>query len=101
MLWSRLFTVVLMPWIIFLLWYTSAAYYGRFASLLAEVVFANLVTLVAPLCCVVVERHLQRARPGRAFRLLTATLLLIALSQFVLFTYRLPWADVFVQPQLD
>ncbi len=101
LLWSRLFTVVLMPWMIFLLWYTSAAYYGRFASLVTEVIFANLVTLIAPSCCIVIERSLERARPTLAFKVLTTILLLIACSQFVIFTYRLPWADVFVQPLLE
>jgi hypothetical protein len=101
LMWSRLFTVVLMPWVIFLLWYTSAAYYGRFESLASEVIFANMITLIAPACCMVVERQLERASPSLAFKVLTTILLLIALSEFVIFTYRLPWADVFVEPLLE
>jgi hypothetical protein len=101
LMWSRLFTVVLMPWIIFLLWYTSAAFYGRFESLASEVIFSNIVVLIAPLWCIAIERQLEQTSPTLAFKVLTSILLAIALSEFVIFTYRLPWADVFVEPLLE
>ena len=98
LLWSRLFGVVMIPWIIFIVWFTAPALYGQIESMPIEIAFSTIVTVIAPGLCFVVEDQLQQSRPNMAFKILTAVMLIFSLLEFVIFSYRLPWVDVFKDP---
>jgi hypothetical protein len=95
---ARIFSTILIPWFTFITWFTGPAYLGRIASLAAEIVFANIALLVAGLCVLVVEERLEGLRYDTALKVVLLVLLLIAASQYVIFTFRMPWHDVFVDP---
>jgi len=97
-LFSRLFSTTVLPWLIFLLWFTAPAYYGRSPNSLLEVVFANGVLLVAGWCALMLEDAMQGATYNAAFRVMIVLLFLISVSLYVIFTFKLPWHDVFVDP---
>ena len=98
LLWSRLFGVVTIPWIIFIVWFAAPALYGQIESMPIEIAFSTFVTVIAPVLCIVIEVQLQRGKPNMAFKILTASLFILSLLEFVIFSYRLPWVDMFKDP---
>ena len=95
---SRLFAATVFPFAIFVYFLMAAAYYGQVNSIPLEVIYANLVLLLASFSAIVIERQVETAAPSRAFRFVVIFLFLISLSQYLIFTYRLPWMDVFATP---
>ncbi len=96
---SRLMATVFLPWIIFLIWYTAPALIGRWANNVYEIVYANLIVLMVGACTVILEAGLEKMPYGRAQKAVLIALFLISLVLYIVFTYRLPWADVFVEPK--
>ena len=97
-LFSRMSATVFLPWVIFLLWYTVPAIVGRFPDNVHEIVYANIVTYLVGVVVVVLEGGWQRATYDGRLRALLIALFLISILLNTIFTYRLPWTDVFVEP---
>lgn len=94
----RLFSSVIIPWLIFLVWYLAPAIYGKFNSAIPELIWAVLVTILSGISGVLIEREIQGRKFSKAF--ITVTLLLGIISAFlyIKFTYQLPWIDMFQNP---
>lgn len=97
-LYSRLWGAILTPWLMFILWYIGPAYYGPFPAIWQDILYANLVLLLLAACLIMIERQLETLLYPRPFKILTVGLFLILLSLFWIFTFRLPWTDLFVEP---
>ncbi len=97
---TRLFSAVTLPWIIFILWYTAPAYYGQFTNLVVEIAYANIITIAAVAFCIIIERNLEKAPLDNSFKTIVVILFLVSVSLYVIFTYKLPWTDVFVDPTI-
>lgn len=95
---SRLFTTTLVPWFIFVLWYIAAAYHGQLPTVFLEILYANITMVVVGICVAITEVALEQAPYNRAFRIMSVLLFLIAISHFTIFTFKLPWCDVFADP---
>lgn len=95
---ARLFSTLILPWMIFLFFFISPAYFVKINSIPGEIVFANIALLLSSFCTIVIERQVEKAKIDRAFRWITVILLLVLFSQMVIFSYRLPWFDVFAIP---
>lgn len=95
---SRLFATTFIPWTIFVFYFMAAAYYGEIDNIPLEILYANLVLLLASYSAIIVERHIQKAQPGTAFKVITGFMFLVSFSYYIIFTYRLPWFDVFAIP---
>lgn len=97
-LYSRLTSVLFLPWIIFLVWYIAAAVVGQMPVTL-EIIWANLVVLLVGLFSVTLERGWEKAVFPRSSRIVIWVLLFLSIALFLRFTFGpLPWADVFVEP---
>lgn len=94
----RLFSTMILPWIIFILWYTAPAYYGPINSVLLEVLYANIILLLAGICVLVIEQTLAGISFQGLARFVIIALFFISMSQYIIFTFKLPWADVFAAP---
>ena len=97
---SRLFTTTLIPWFVFILWYTMAAFYGRLEILLLEVIFASIVTLLSGTVCATIELDIEDKHFTRNFKAFILIIFVISASLYVIFTYKLPWIDMFVVPEM-
>jgi len=87
------------PWVVFLLWYIAPAVYGKFPTQLGEIIYANIVTILALICAVILEAGFLRIPFSRNMKVVVWALLLVSLMLYMVFTYsHLPWADVFVEP---
>lgn len=91
-------TAVVFPLLVILWYYTSAAYFVKFENVVIEILFANLATLLNSLSGVLIERHLEKAEFSRGLKWCSAAMFVVTLSEFLIFTYRLPWLDVFANP---
>lgn len=88
-----LFPLLVIPW-----YYTSAAYFVKIETVFLEILFANAATLLNSISGVLIEQHLEKVVFGRGLKWCSAALFIITLSEFIIFTYRLPWLDVFANP---
>lgn len=93
---ARVFSTTFLPWVIFILFYTCPAYIGRLDSIAADVVYANVMMLLITYSTLVLERTVETAEHGRDFQIVVMALFLISVSLYVIFTYRMPWLDMFV-----
>lgn len=95
---SRLAAATFLPWFIFVVWYIAPALYGRWTQVAFEILYANVVTLIVGLCAALFERALAQARLSRGLKAVIIALALLSLIEYQIFTVRLPWADVFLEP---
>ena len=97
-LFSRLAATTFLPWIIFLLWYVAPALIGRWPNNTYEIVYANIIIFLVGVYTIILEGGLARIQYHRSLKFVLITLFLISILLYIVFTFRLPWADVFVEP---
>ena len=95
---SRMAATTILPWIIFLGFYTPIAFYGQYHSVLAEIVSANVVLYASSAASILLQNHVENSQPTPAFQVMVSLLFLISFSMFIVFTYKAPWTDMFAQP---
>ncbi len=97
-LYPRLTAAVFLPWLIFLLWYIAPALIGRWPNVTYEIIWANVITLAVGLATVVLESGLMQMPYSRTLKGIVIALFGVSILLYTVFTFRLPWADVFVEP---
>ena len=97
-LYSRITATVFLPWIIFLLWYIAPALIGRWPNNVYEIVYANIIVLITGVFAVILEGGLEKIPYERSIKTVLIVLFLVSILLYTVFTFRLPWADVFVEP---
>jgi len=95
---SRLFSTTILPWFIFIIWFTAPAYYGRITNMAIEIAFANIALLLAGICTLVVEQAMEGIVFNRSLKAVIVALFVVSISLYVIFTFKQPWADVFAEP---
>ena len=95
---SRVLSMVFTPWVVFLLWYIVPAVYGRINSLLPEVMWAIFVTCLSGLIVSVIEVDTEKIEFRRGAGVSIITMLVVSAFIFTIFTYKLPWLDLFEIP---
>ena len=97
--WSRTGTATFLPWIVFTLWYLGPAIYGKMPTITLEIVYANIITLIVGIFSAIFEHGLSRIRYFRELKAVIMILFIVSLILYLVFTYiKLPWADVFNEP---
>jgi hypothetical protein len=91
-------STLFLPWIIFLLWYIAPAIIGRWPNNTYEIVYANVITFSTGFFTVILERGLEEIQYNKSLKAVILTLFCVSLLLYIVFTFRLPWADVFVEP---
>jgi hypothetical protein len=96
----RLLSATISPWPVFILWYIVPAVYGKLPEEFLEIIYANIMTILAATCTVTLERGFQQVTYTRGLKIVVWILLLISVLLYMVFTFsHLPWADVFIEPQ--
>ena len=88
-----LYTLLVIVW-----FYMSCAYFVKIESIFLEILFANFATILTSITALHIEQHLEKVEFSRGFKWVSAAVFLVALSEFIIFTYRLPWLDLFANP---
>lgn len=97
---SRLAAAIFAPWVVFLLWYLAPAVYGQMPTVWLEIVYANVMTILAGFVVFTFESDLNRMKFSKNLKIVLWMLLGISIFLFMIFTYvKLPWADVFIEPE--
>ncbi|RKY16220.1 MAG: hypothetical protein DRP63_05750 [Planctomycetota bacterium] len=96
---SRMLSAVLVPWVILLTWYLLPAVLGKVESLFFEVLWSVLVTYLSGLFVIRIERETEKIQFQVGTRVILCVLVAISIVLFVVFTYRQPWIDLFVNPE--
>lgn len=94
---ARLTAAIFAPWLVFLTWYAMAALVGRLPIGL-EILYGNLATLLVGILATVFERGFEQISYGKPLRSVIWTLFVLSILVYILLTFRLPWADVFTEP---
>ncbi|MCZ7553641.1 MAG: hypothetical protein M5U05_13815 [Anaerolineales bacterium] len=95
---ARVAATVFLPWVIFLLWYIAPAVIGRLKNNTYEIIYANLITFLVGLFAVTLERGFEQIEYTWEIKLVVLALFFVSILHYLVFTYRLPWADVFIEP---
>ncbi len=95
---ARLFTCVFLPWVMMVYFLLSPLLFGKITRIVLEILFANTVVLLTATTAFIIERYVELAEPRRDATALLAVLFLITLAQYIVFTQRLPWFDIFARP---
>ena len=97
-IYTRLFSAVYFPMATMVIYLFCPLVLGRVTSILVEIIFANLALLATSFTTLAVEDHLQKAELSPRFRVVILLLFSLSLAQFIVFTFRLPWFDIFAIP---
>jgi hypothetical protein len=96
---SRITTATILPWFVFVMWYTGIAVFGRLPSIPLEIFYANIITIVVGIFAAIFEQGISRVAYTRELKTIILILFFSSLLLFVVFTFgELPWADVFIEP---
>lgn len=95
---ARLFSTTLLPWIMFLIFFIPPAVVGKVESVLLEIILANIILIFTCALTILVERELDRILLSNTFLAVSVLLFLVSGFLYILFTFRLPWFDVFSIP---
>ncbi len=95
---SRLTSNLFIPWILFLLWYTGQAIWGKNNSWIGELAWAFTVTVLAGTFGSIMEHEVAKKSFPSATRLVFLFLWGASLFLFVRFTYHPPAIDLFALP---
>ncbi len=97
-LYSRILSTVVIPWIIVLIWYLLPAIYGRAESLILDVSWAIIITYLSGLFVAQIETETEKIQFSTKTGVILLILFAISVFLFSLFTYKLPWIDLFIDP---
>lgn len=95
---SRLTSTTFAPWVVFLLWYFAPAVYGKMPTIPLEIIYANIITLLVGYFVACLEEGFAQIEYSNRLGILILILFSVSILLYISFTFRLPWADVFVEP---
>ena len=96
--WSRLLSAFLISWLIFVFWYSAPAVYGFIPILWLEILYANICVYVTILSISIFERTFEEVNFSKAMKICLLILLFIMIMEFTIFSFNMPWADMFAAP---
>jgi len=95
----RIFSTTVVPWTIFIVWYLVPATLGKFRLSYLELIWALLVSYFSGLAGGVIEKNLEKQPLTFCFKFLAIFLAAVSAFLYIIFTYNLPWIDMFVAPE--
>ena len=96
---SRLISSLLVPWIIFIVWYLVPAFVGDHLPLARELTWALFVVLITGVFVSLVDENTEKIEYNVAIKIVIGILVVISLIIFIWFSFELPWIDVFILPE--
>ena len=95
---TRLFSTTILPWFVFIIWFIAPAYYGPIGNVAFEILYANIALLLSGFCALVLEQTMDGIPYQNLSKVVIIALFVISMSLYIIFTFKLPWADVFADP---
>ncbi len=95
---SRALATILVPWMIFLIWYLVPATWGKINSVAIELSWAFIVSYLSGIFAGIIEKGVEKFKVSTEFKIVIIILFIVSAFLFVRFTYKSPWIDLFVDP---
>lgn len=96
---SRLLGLLFFLWAMIIVFFTAPAILGGPApTMFLEIINANLSLGLSIFAGIIIERNTENITFSKASILVLILLFALLLMEFSIFTYRLPWADLFANP---
>ena len=95
---SHTLSTVLLPLIMFVMWFIGPAVFGEFDNILFDIIYANIITYLLILFSSFLNNEFLNLEFSKEVKLIIVTLFVLTLVEFFLFTLNLPWHDVFANP---
>ena len=97
-LFSRVFSMILYPWIIFLLFFFTRVVYPWQMHFVIEIISANIVVYTSVLMLGFIEIDIMKLEFGKRLKANLLILLALLIIEFTAFSFYLPWHDVLTNP---
>ena len=102
--WPRLIGALILPWFIVVVWYTGAAVYsargveGFISKMWLEILYANICVYLTILFLSIFEGAFQAIQFSMGMKICLLILLVLLTMEFTVFSFKMPWADMFAAP---
>jgi hypothetical protein len=97
-LYARLFGASILPLFMLTYFLTGPAIFVKIENIPLEILFANLVLVVTSSSTFLLEGLIEKSELSSVLKGMIVLLFTLTAIQCVIFTYRLPWFDVFAIP---
>ncbi|GAP21455.1 hypothetical protein [Leptolinea tardivitalis] len=95
-LYSRVITSMVLPWVMFIVYYIAPAFYGKpMPTIPLEIIYANIILLIIGVILSSFEPGLEMINYSTRGEITLWVLWIIGFTEMVIFTFRPPWADFF------
>ncbi|MGJ8454786.1 DUF6512 family protein [Pseudothermotoga sp. U03pept] len=95
---SRLFSTILVPWSIVIVWYMAPAFFGHVESITLELMWAFTVVIVSGIVGIMLEKTVERVSLSSPVRMIILVLFVMSVIFYVRFSFSKPWIDLFIDP---
>ncbi len=97
-LFSRVFSMVLYPFLIFLFFLFTRVVYPWQMHFVVEIVSAQIVVYISVLFLGFLEVDIAKLEFGKRLRVLLLILIVLLIIEFTAFSFYLPWHDILANP---
>jgi len=97
-LFSRVFSMVLYPYLIFLFFLFSRVVYPWQMLFVIEIISAQITVYISVLFLSFIEVEIMKFEFGKRLRVLLGILLVLLIIEFTAFSFYLPWHDILANP---
>lgn len=97
---SRIFTAILYPWVMFILFFITRVIYPSMLPEMFEIIIAISITFISGVFSGYLQLDLAKIQYGKRIIVLIIIMVLFLVIEFTAFTFYLPWHDVLADPYL-
>ena len=97
-LFSRVFSMILYPFLIFLLFLFTRVVYPWQMPFVIEIISAQTVVYISVLILGFIELDIVKLEFGKRLKVILLILLLLFIIEFTAFSFYLPWHDILANP---
>ena len=94
---SHLLSSILISWVIFILFLSAAMFFGE-RHFIIEIIYAIIIVYLSAISISVLEEEIKKLEYSKRLMALILFLLVLLVMEFTIFTFRLPWHDIFTNP---
>lgn len=97
-LYGRMFCASIMPLLMMTYFLTGPAFFVKIEGVALEILFANLALIALSFSIFMLEGYFEKSEPAGGLKVVILVLFALTLIELVIFSYRLPWFDIFASP---
>jgi len=96
----KLLSTIIIPWIVMIIWYFVPVLFGRVESLVLNVSWSVFSTYSSGVIVGIIEKNIEKNLFTSNFKMVILILIIVSAFLYVWFTYKPPWIDLFINPEI-